>query len=271
MYPRSEGGSGPMRPGAWHPPVEPSVAEQTIMRLVRRAKVFCWLRRHRHQLFDDAFQAELAALYTDAPTGQPPVPPAQLALATIIQAYCGCADDEAIERTVMDRRWQLVLDCLDMPTAPFAKGTLVAVRHRLIATDRDRRLIERTVELARTTGGFGARALRRRWTPARCGEPAGWRTRSTYWAMRCARPSLWWPGPKGAIPQRWPPRRGWSCWPGPASRPPWIWTGMTRPLVITHWPRCSTHWSRSRRWSPTRPVRRRQPACRWPGRYASRM
>jgi Transposase DDE domain len=61
---------------------------------------------------------------------------------------------------VMDRRWQLVLDCLDAEQAPFSKGTLVGFRVRLIAHDLDRRLVERTVALARQTGGFGAGPLR---------------------------------------------------------------------------------------------------------------
>jgi transposase len=43
---------------------------------------------------------------------------------------------------------------------PFSKGTLVGFRARLIESDLDRRLVERTVELAAATGGFGARALR---------------------------------------------------------------------------------------------------------------
>jgi transposase len=38
------------------------------------------------------------------------------------------SDDEVIEATTMDRRWQLVLDCLDTETPPFSKGTLVAFR-----------------------------------------------------------------------------------------------------------------------------------------------
>jgi hypothetical protein len=42
-----------------------------------------------------------------------PVPPAQLALFIILQAYTGVSDDEGIEAVVMDRRWQLVLDCMD--------------------------------------------------------------------------------------------------------------------------------------------------------------
>src|SRR5919205_1431583 len=102
-----------MRPPPWHPPIEPSPAEQTILRLVKRAKLFVFLRQHRHELFDDAFQTELGEIYKDSSLGHPPVPPAQLALATILQAYTGVSDDEVIEALVMDRRWQLVLDCLD--------------------------------------------------------------------------------------------------------------------------------------------------------------
>ncbi|GAC1403987.1 MAG: IS1182-like element ISGvi6 family transposase [Chloroflexota bacterium] len=70
------------------------------------------------------------------------------------------ADDEVIEALEMDRRWQLVLDCVDCAYPPFSKGTLVAFRSRLIAADLDRRLIERTVEIAQTTKGFGSRPLR---------------------------------------------------------------------------------------------------------------
>jgi hypothetical protein len=149
-----------MRPELWRPPVEPSPAEQTIMRLVRRAKLFVFLRQHRHELLDEAFQAELARAYVDSPKGQPPVPPAQLALALILQAYTGASDDEVIEACVMDRRWQLVLDCLDAQRPPFSKGTLVGFRARLIARDLDRRLVERTIAVAERTGGFGSRALR---------------------------------------------------------------------------------------------------------------
>src|SRR5207248_2091984 len=92
--------------------------------------------------------------------GQPPVAPAMLALALILEAYSGVSDDEVIEATVMDRRWQLVLDCLDTEQAPFSKGTLVAFRKRLIEAQMDRRLIERTIEMANQSQAFGARALR---------------------------------------------------------------------------------------------------------------
>jgi transposase len=149
-----------VRPVVWRPPAEPSPAELAVIRAVRRAKLFVFLRLHRHELFDEQFQAELARAYVDSPKGQPPVPPARLALAAILQAYTGVSDDEVIEATVMDRRWQLVLDCMGAEEPPFSKGTLAGFRKRLIEKNLDRRLIERTVELAARTGGFGARALR---------------------------------------------------------------------------------------------------------------
>jgi hypothetical protein len=150
----------PVRPEVWCPPVEPSVAEKAVMKAVRRAKLFVFLRRYRHELFDEEFQRVLAGAYADRPKGQPPVPPARLALATIVQAHTGVSDDEVIEAAVMDRRWQLVLDCLDAEHPPFSKGTLVGFRARLIAHDLDRVLVERTVALAARTKGFGAPALR---------------------------------------------------------------------------------------------------------------
>src|SRR5207248_6273776 len=127
---------------------------------IRRAKLFIFLREHRHEVFDAAFQEELAGSYQDSPRGQPPVAPALLALATILQAYTGASDDEVIEASLMDRRWQLVLDCLDTDQAPFSKGTLVGFRQRLIAAQLDRRLIERTIEMANQSQAFGSRALR---------------------------------------------------------------------------------------------------------------
>lgn len=149
-----------MRPALWQPPVACSPAEQKIMARIRRAKLFVFLRQYRHEIFDEGFQAELGQGYAASLKGQPPVPPAQLALATILQAYTGVSDDEVIEALVMDRRWQLVLDCLDCDTAPFSKGTLVGFRARLIDQDWDRRLIERTVAVAVQHGVFGARQLR---------------------------------------------------------------------------------------------------------------
>jgi Transposase domain (DUF772)/Transposase DDE domain len=150
-----------MRPSLWQPPIALSPDEAAIVARVHRAKLFVFLRQQRHVLFSDEFQVELAtALYDDKPKGHPPIPPAQLALATILQAYIGVSDDEVIEATTMDRRWQLVLDCLDGAEPPFSKATLVAFRQRLIAHDFDRRLIERTLQVAQESGTVSPKGLR---------------------------------------------------------------------------------------------------------------
>jgi hypothetical protein len=149
-----------MRPSLWNPPVDLAPAEQSIVTRIRRAKLFVFLRRRRHEIFTEALQTELASVYKESPLGFAPIPPAQLALATILQAYTGVSDDEVIEATTMDRRWQLVLDCLDCTEPPFSKGTLVGFRQRMIAHAWDRRLIERTVEIAASSGEFGSRPLR---------------------------------------------------------------------------------------------------------------
>jgi len=149
-----------MRPSTWQPPVETSAAEDKILKRIKRAKLFTFLRCHRHQIFTPEFQLELAGIYKDSPPGQPPVSPAMLALALILQAYTGVSDDEVIEATLMDRRWQLALDCLDAEEPPFSKGTFVAFRARLIEHQMDRRLLERTIEIAAASQAFGPRNLR---------------------------------------------------------------------------------------------------------------
>jgi hypothetical protein len=149
-----------MRPCPWQPPHALAPREEQIVRRIERAKLFIFLRQQRHLIFDSAFQEERAGCYADSAEGQPPIPPAQLALATVLQAYTGVSDDEVIEAVQMDRRWQLVLDCLDCARAPFSKGTSVGFRERLIAHTPDRRLIERTVEIAAQSQGFGPRQIR---------------------------------------------------------------------------------------------------------------
>jgi len=155
-----KGGEKFMRPQIWHPPIEPSSKERKVMELVKRAKLFVFLRENRHEIFDESFQKELSETYRESRLGRPPVEPARLALATVLQAYTGVSDDEAMEAMVMDRRWQLVLDCLGADEPPFSKWTLVNFRRRLIEHELDRRLIERTVEVASGRGGFSDRRLR---------------------------------------------------------------------------------------------------------------
>src|SRR5438045_2995831 len=145
----------------WVFPVELTKLEAMVCRrLARNGRLFAFLRKHRHELFDDGFQAELAAMYSDLPRGTPPKPPALLAMVTLLQAYERKSDASAVEEAVFDRRWQMVLNCIGTDEPIFSQGVLVDFRRRLIKHDLDRRLLDRTVELARAKGDFGDRALR---------------------------------------------------------------------------------------------------------------
>lgn len=144
----------------WSPPVALSKREEHILRGCKKAKLFVFLRQHRHELFDAAFQTELAGMYPTRARGKEPVAPALLAMVTLLQAAMGISDEDAVEYGQFELRWQMLLDCLGDDHAPFSQGTLFAFRQRLIAHDMDRRLLERTVELAHKTQGFSAKALR---------------------------------------------------------------------------------------------------------------
>jgi hypothetical protein len=136
-----------MRPSLWQPPVELICVEEQIVAQIRRAKLFVFLRQHRHELFDEALRtANWQASPSQASEGAHP------RLLHNWRWRLSCKRTQAsgmtrvIEATVMDRRGPLALDCLDTDQAPISLGTFVAFRKRLIDAEMDRRLIERTIE-----------------------------------------------------------------------------------------------------------------------------
>lgn len=144
----------------WQPRPGYTRQEEALLRRLRKTrKLFAFLRDCRSELFDEAFQAELASMYRDTGAGKEPTPPALLAMALLLQSYHGVSDAEAVELTVVDLRWQMVLDRLGSAEAAFAQDTLREFRERLIRTDMDRRLLERTVEFARRTKAFDWKKL----------------------------------------------------------------------------------------------------------------
>src|SRR5437867_8323980 len=145
----------------WNPPIALTSEEQKIAARTRKTrKFFVFLREHRHEILDADFQHLLAHSSRQEPGGQEPVDAGLLALATLLQAYGHVGDRDAVELTVMDKRWQLVLDCLGAEQPPCSQGTLFNFRMRLIAHDLDKTLLHRTVALAEQTGGVGPRQLR---------------------------------------------------------------------------------------------------------------
>ena len=146
----------------WTPPVELSKREQFIMRRLKRTrKLYAFLRSHRHELFDEAFQTELEGMYRQTGAGLEALPPAQMCMVVLLQAYARISDAEAVELSLLDLRWQMVLDCAGAEEPRFSQGALQGFRERLIRAEMDQRLLERTIELARRTQEFDWKKLPR--------------------------------------------------------------------------------------------------------------
>jgi hypothetical protein len=144
----------------WKPAAKATKKEEFLLKRLRRTKkLFGFLHEVRDELFSDEFQDELERMYRETGAGKDPIAPALMAMAVLLQAYSAASDAEAVELTVVDLRWQLVLDRLGADEPAFSQGALHDFRARLIRTNMDRRLLERTVEFARTRGGFDPKKL----------------------------------------------------------------------------------------------------------------
>jgi IS5 family transposase len=144
----------------WNPPQALSSLEKRfVKRMARTGKLFAFLREQRHAIFDESFQDELAAMYRDTGAGAEAVAPGLMAMATLLQGYLGASDAEMVELTVFDARVQMVLGCIGAQQQPFSQGTFSEFRARLIRHDMDRRLLERSVEVARASKGFDPKKL----------------------------------------------------------------------------------------------------------------
>src|ERR1019366_3373336 len=99
---------------------------------------------------DNGFRDGLQQLRLEYDVGPPSSPPALLCMVVLLQGYVGASDAEAVELSLVDLRWQMVLDCLGAATPPFSQGGLLAFRERMIAHEMDRVLLDRTVALVRS-------------------------------------------------------------------------------------------------------------------------
>ena len=146
----------------WSLPVELSDREEKIFKLASKSrKLFTFLREHRHELIDGTFQSELESMYRDTGQGEEPQPPGLMCMALLLAGYQQVSDAEAVRLSAHDSCWRSILGTLgDKGDAPvFSQGGLQQFRDRLIRHDMDRRLLERTVELAKKTRAFNWRKL----------------------------------------------------------------------------------------------------------------
>jgi len=143
----------------WEIPTKPTAREAKLAaKLKGGSKFFRFLFEIRGQLFTPEFQEELIGGFQRKRDDN--VPPALLAMVWLLQAYTQASDRDAVENAAYDARWQLILGTLGSSEVPFGQGSLPRFRARLVRRDLDRRLVDRTVELARETGLFGSRNLR---------------------------------------------------------------------------------------------------------------
>ena len=145
----------------WNPSRTYTRQENWLLKRLRRTrKLFAFLRDHRHEIFDEAMQVELESMYRDSGAGKDPVCPAMMAMATLMQGYLSVSDAEAVELTVVDLRWQMVLDRLGCEEPAFSQGALFEFRERLIRSDTDRRLLlHKQIVTARGRARLGERVV----------------------------------------------------------------------------------------------------------------
>jgi len=146
----------------WSPPVACGEREERLLKLAGRSrKLLVFLRERRHEIFDAGFQAELATMYRSTDQGEEPQPPALMSMALLLQGYLQVSDAKAVRLSATDLCWRLVLGTLnergDEPA--FSQGGLQQFRERLIRHDMDRRLLERTIEVANESRAFDSRKL----------------------------------------------------------------------------------------------------------------
>ena len=100
-------------------------------------------------------------MYRSTEQGEEPQPPALMGMALLLQGYMQVSDAEAVRLSATDLCWRLVLGTLgekgDKPA--FSQGGLQQFRERMIHHDMDRRLLERTVEVAKKSRAFDWRKL----------------------------------------------------------------------------------------------------------------
>ena len=145
----------------WNAAVELSNEEESILKLCKKQKLWGFLREHRHRILDDEVREALREMYDDGPRGgRPPEAPERVVLAMLLQVGFGVADHEVPSLTAVDRRWQMVLDCLGATDPVLSQGTVFAFRERARKHGFVALLLRKTIELARQTKAFDAKRLR---------------------------------------------------------------------------------------------------------------
>jgi IS5 family transposase len=145
----------------WDASVELSDAEKRLLKVTKKQPLWSFLRRERHQLLNEDVRATLRDMFASSGRGRA-VCPERLALALILQVALHVSDQDVPMLTAADRLWRMVLGSLDAEedVPLFSQGTVFNFRERAREHGLMDVLLERTVALARETGGFSHKRLR---------------------------------------------------------------------------------------------------------------
>lgn len=144
----------------WEPRPDITAGEERILKLCKKQKLWGFLHRYQHLILDEEIRRELRQMYAKEGPGRPPVAPEVLAVAMLLQVGFDVPDHEVPTLTAVDGRWKVVLGCMDATSPLFSQGTVFNFRERARRNGLMRRLLEKTVKIARETKGFSDRRMR---------------------------------------------------------------------------------------------------------------
>ncbi len=116
--------------------------------------IYGLLHRECDRLFPDEMFTDL---FTDV--GRRSVPPSIVAVVMVLQRIEGCSDREAVDRFCFDARWKYAAGGLDFDYPGFVHTVLVDMRARLARSDKQDRVFEAVLEVARAAGLLGRRRV----------------------------------------------------------------------------------------------------------------
>jgi len=145
----------------WNPRVETSPVEDKILKLCKKQKLWIFMRQYRHRILNEEVRQALRRMYAPGGRGEPSNAE-RMALALVLQVAFHVADHEVPTLTAVDRRWRMLLDCLDeeLDEAVFSQGSVFSFRERARQHGLMQMLLAKTVEMARETKGFSHKRLR---------------------------------------------------------------------------------------------------------------
>src|SRR5215467_14533152 len=137
-------------------PVQQSFGDPRVLLgdRLREGSFYRLLADHGQVMFPDGYFADL---YAESARGRPTVPARVMATVLLLQSFEGLSDREACDRLECDLRWQAAAG-VDVGAAAFHPTALVAMRSKLRASSRPRRLFEDTKVVAEATGAMKNRA-----------------------------------------------------------------------------------------------------------------